>query len=288
MALAMGKFNELEVLRKTDFSYILFDGETEVFLHLNQAKGELEIGSTVRVFMYFDNQRRKTATMNEPTIDLKTPGFVKVVGVNPHLGVFLDIGLIKDLLLSRDDLPFKKKEWPAVGDTLFCKMKVTKNQLSAKLVTRYDIRKYLNPETELIEGEFYKAYCVFIAEEGVVFTTKDGHYIFVYYKHIRKSYRLGEEANVRITLAKVDKKYNGTLIEQKELMLTKDSLIIKEYLERHDGIMMITDKSSPEEIAEKFNMSKAAFKRAIGTLYKEKIVVLKSDHTALIKPVEKN
>ena len=62
VALAMGKFNELEVLRKTDFSYILFDGETEVFLHLNQAKGELEIGSTVRVFMYFDNQRRKTAT----------------------------------------------------------------------------------------------------------------------------------------------------------------------------------------------------------------------------------
>lgn len=287
MALAMGKFNELQVIRETDFSYILSDGETEVFLHKNQANKELEMDEMVSVFLYFDNQRRITATMNEPTVDLKTPAFVKVVGVNPHLGVFLDIGLIKDLLLSRDDLPFKKKEWPQIGDTLFVKMKATKNQLTAKLITRYDIRKYLEPKTELIEGEFYSAYCVFIAEEGVVFTTKEGHYIFVYYKHMRKTYRLGEKASVKITLAKVDKKYNGTLIDQKELMLTKDALTIKEYLEKHDGEMSITDKSSPDEINELFNMSKAAFKRAIGTLYKEKLVSLSSDKTTLIKPVEK-
>lgn len=287
MALAMGKMNELEIIREADISYILSDGTEEIFLHKKQTIGEVEVGDTIEVFLYFDNQRRITATMSKPTIDLKTPGFCKVVGVNARLGVFVDIGLIKDLLLSRDDLPHKKSEWPAEGDTLFVKMKSTRNQLTAKFISRYEIRKYLSPKTELIEGEFYNAFCVFIAEEGVVFTTTEGHYIFVYYKHMRKTYRLGELANIKIAIAKVDKKYNGMLVEQKEIMLSKDSIYIKGYLERAGGCMPFTDKSDPEEITQRFHMSKSAFKRALGTLYKEKVITLKADSTCLIKPIEK-
>jgi len=287
MALVLGEINELEVIRETDFSYILSDGESEIMLHFKQLDGEVEIGDKVSVFLYYDNQRRITATMKIPYIGIHSPGFVKVVGVNPRLGVFLDIGLIKDLLLSRDDLPFKKSEWPDMGDTLFVRIKSTKNQLTAKIIPRYEIRNYLTPKTELIEGEYYKAYCVFIAEEGLVFTTLEGHYIFVYYKHLRKTYRLGEAAQVKITIAKIDKEYNGTLVDQKEIMLTKDALTIREYLEKHDGCMNLTDKSDPEDIMTTFKMSKAAFKRAIGTLYKEKVVILKADSTCLVKQVEK-
>ena len=69
-------------------------------------------------------------------------------------------------------------------------------------------------------------------------------------------------------------------------MLTKDAAIIKKYLESHKGVMTLTDKSTPEEIDEVFKMSKAAFKRALGTLYKEKVVLLELGTTRLIKPVE--
>ena len=69
-------------------------------------------------------------------------------------------------------------------------------------------------------------------------------------------------------------------------MLTKDAITIKAYLEAHDGKMSITDKSSPEEINEVFKMSKAAFKRGIGSLYKEKKVLLSIDKVTLIKPIE--
>lgn len=286
MALEMGKYNKLTVLRESDLAYILTDGRDEIFLHKRQAEGNLEDGQEVEVFLYYDNQKRITATMNKPKVDTETAAFCTVVGVNPHIGVFLDIGLIKDLLLSRDDLSFKKKEWPEVGDEILIKLKVSKNQLTAKIIPRYDVKKYLTPTTELIEGEGYVAYCVFIAEEGVVFLTKEGHYIYVYYKNLRKSYRLGEKAYVKINKVKLDHKYNGTLILQKELMLSKDAITIKNYLETHGGKMGITDKSTPEEINEVFNMSKAAFKRAIGSLYKEKKVILDQDSTTLIKPVE--
>ncbi len=286
MPLKMGEYNTLTVIREADFSYILSDGITEVFLHKKQASKELEVDEKVEVFLYFDNQKRITATMAKVLVDKTTPNFLTVVGVNNRLGVFLDMGLIKDLLLSRDDLPFIKKEWPAVGDKLFVRLRTSKNQLTAKIIPRYSIREYLTPTTELIEGESYDAYCIYKAEEGFVFTTEEGHTIFVYFKHLRKTYRLGEKAYVKITNCKLDYQYNGMLIERKELMLTKDAETIKKYLEKHNNVMTLTDKSTPEEINETFKMSKAAFKRALGTLYKEKVVSLEAGITRLIKPVE--
>lgn len=286
MALAMGNYNELKVLRESDLAYILSEGEGEIFLHKKQAVGEVKAGDIVRVFLYFDNQKRVTATMREPIIDTEKAAFVDVIDVNEHLGVFLSVGLIKDLLLSRDDLSFKKNEWPQVGDKVFVRMKASKHQLTARIIPRYEIRNYLKPTTELIEGECYDAYCVFIGEEGVVFSTVEGHYIYVYFKNVRKQYRLGEKAYVKIIQVKVGYQYNGTLIEQKEIMLGTDAMVIKEYLEKHGGTVALTDKSTPEEIRAIFTMSKAAFKRAIGTLYKEKVVLLNPDSTSLIKPIE--
>ncbi|MCK5762280.1 MAG: hypothetical protein KAH16_05225, partial [Candidatus Izimaplasma sp.] len=257
MALVMGDYNDLTVIREADFSYILSDGVTEVFLHKKQATNELDIDEKINVFLYFDNQKRITATMNKPYVDKEKPGFLKVVGVNNRLGVFLDFGLIKDLLLSRDDLPFVKKEWPIVGDTIYVRLRVSRNQLTAKIIPRYSIREYLTPTTELIEGESYQAYCIYKAEEGVVFTTKEGHNIFVYFKHLRKTYRIGEEGYVKIINTKLDYKYNGTLIDRKEVMLTKDAEVILKYLEKHNGKMTLSDKSAPVEIDEVFKMSKA-------------------------------
>lgn len=286
MTLAMGDYNTLKVIREADFSYILSNGVTEVFLHKRQTTKDLVVDEDVVVFLYFDNQKRITATMNKPLIDKTTSNFLKVVGVNHRLGVFLDMGLIKDVLLSRDDLSFIKKEWPELGDIIFVRLRVSKNQLTAKIIPRYSIREYLTPTTELIKGESYIVFCVYKAEEGFVFTTEEGHSIFVYFKHVRKVYRLGEKANVKIINCKLDFKYNGTLIDQKEIMLTKDAETIKIYLEAHNGVMDLTDRSDPEYIDAVFKMSKSAFKRALGTLYKEKVVELNKDDTKLIIHVE--
>ena len=284
MALKMGTVNTLEVVREADISYILTDGLEDIFLHKRQAHGELTAGDNVDVFLYYDGQKRITATMNIPTIGFKTPGFCKVVDVNKRLGVFLQIGISKDLLLSRDDLPFKKSEWPEVGDEIFVRLRASRNQLTAKIIPRYDIPQYLKPETELVEKESYTAYVVFFGEEGIALTTKEGHGIYVYFKYIRKNYRLGQEVEVKIINVKPDGTYNGTFIQQKELMISEDALFIKKQLETYHGEMMVTDKSDPQVIYEKFHMSKSAFKRAVGSLYREKIIILTPNSIQLVKP----
>ncbi len=287
MKITIGDYNILEVLRETDIAYLLTNGEDEVFLHKKQATRKLQDGEKIEVFLYYDNQKRATATMKKPSVDLHTAAFVEVVDVNFHLGVFLNVGLIKDLLLSRDDLPFVKKEWPKKGDLLFVKMKASKNQLTAKIIPRYEVVNMLKPQTELELDETYDAYCIYKTEEGVVFITKEGHYIYVYFKHMRKIYRLGEKAQVKITINKGDYRYNGTLIEQKELMMSKDAEYIMKYLNSVGGEMPFTDKTDSEKIQEVFRMSKNAFKRALGTLYKEKAIELHPDKTSLVQPLEK-
>lgn len=281
MALKLGQMNVLEVVRETDIAYVLTDGFEEVFLHKRQANGLLNDQDKIEVFLYYDNQRRITATMTKPTIDANTPAFCEVVDTNSRLGVFLHMGIQKDLLLSRDDLPFKKSEWPIEGDQIFTKIKVSKNQLSAKIINRYDLHNYIKPTVELLENQEVEAIVLFFAEEGIVLSTKEGHLIFVYHKHIRRQYRLGEQTTVKIINVKQNFQYNGTMIQQKELMMDSDGEIIVNYLKLHKGIMEITDKSSPDKILETFKMSKKSFKRAIGKLYKEKVITIHEDSIEL-------
>lgn len=288
MSLKIGMINTLEVERETEISYILTDGYEEAFLHKRQATKPLEEKEKVEVFLYFDNQKRITATMNKPIVDTVTPAFLEVVDVNPRLGVFLNMGIQKDLLLSRDDLPYKKSQWPQKGDFILSRIKVSKNQLSSKIINRYDMHKYIKPDYELEKDQSYQAIILFFADEGIVLSTKEGHLIFVYNKHIRNEYRLGEVISVKIINIKPNYQYNGTLIEQKELMIDDDSKRILDYLEQNDGLMNITDKSDPALILRTFNMSKSAFKRALGKLYKEKLVKLHKDYTELSKDTIEN
>ncbi len=281
MALHMGDYNELEVIRETHYAYILSDGEEEAFLHRKQTTRKLDLHEHVRVFLYYDGKKRVTATMNAPVVDQTRAAFCKVVEVSYRLGAFVDIGLVKDLLLSKDDLPFLKNEWPEVGDMLFVTMRVAKNQLTARLISRYEVKDHLIPAQPLKEGDTVTAYNLYKAEEGNVFFTAEGHYVFVYFKHMRKTYRLGEKTDITITIAKDDGTYNGTIIDQKETMIDKDAQRILDYLRENGGSMSYTDRTDPAVIQRVFHMSKSAFKRALGSLYKQQLIVLESTKTKL-------
>lgn len=158
--------------------------------------------------------------------------------------------------------------------------------MTAKVLNRYDIHNFLQPKEELEVGKTYEAYNVHKTEEGNVFFTEEGHYIYVYFKHMRKIYRIGEKAEVKITIDKSNYQYNGTLIEQKELMFDGDKEIILNYLKQNSGVMNYTDKSSAEDVVATFKMSKKAFKRALGALYKDKLVLLEKEQTFLAKDID--
>lgn len=275
----IGRMNALKVLRETDIAYLLTDNIHEVFLHKKEALKVYEPGETIDVFLYVDNLGRTTASTRVPHVTLANASFLQVVNVHYDYGVFLDNNLVKDLLLSKDDLPFILKEWPQPGDMIFVTMKEKKGLLFAKIVGRKQIAQHFPDVSPLVEGDKTKAYVQFLIEEGIVCFTLAGQEIFVHHNNTRQKYRLGEEVYPRILKQNESKEYVGSLIDQKESMIEPDSKRILDYLELHHGEMRLTDKSTPEEIQNTLKMSKSAFKRALGALYKSGLVELLPDKT---------
>ncbi|XFA99209.1 S1-like domain-containing RNA-binding protein [Candidatus Izemoplasma sp. B36] len=278
----LGKINTLKVLRESDIAYVLTDGLVEVFLHKKEAKKPYLDGEDIDVFLYSDNQGRVTASTKEPLIQLNEVKMLEVVSVNERYGAFLYYGMVKDLLLSLDDLPNDSRDWPKPGDFVMVEMINKKDHLYGHIIGRKQITDHFPDAYKIADNETVEANVMYLIDNGLVCFTKDGHEIFIHKNNYRERYHIGQLVKPKILKQNPSDEYVGTLIEQKEIMLEKDALRILDYLERNNGIMKYTDKSNAEEIQQVFHMSKSAFKRALGSLYRAKKVILNKENTKKI------
>jgi len=279
MSLKIGEINSLTVNRKTDIGYMLESDTEQVFLHFNESNHEeLKKGDIVSAFLYYDQKARLAATLKMPHITISKPGFLRVSAVHEELGVFLDMGISKELLLSFEDLPYDHDLWPKVDDILYVIIKI-KSRFVAKIASKEEVK--IIPLNELKLMDTIEARVQKIGKEGINLLTEEGHFIFVHHSNLKEKYRLGQLLNCKVTF-KSEKGYTGFLGLQKEKLIYDDANIILSHLIRH-GDLNLTSDSSPEEIKETFDMSKKAFKRALGTLYKDRKIDFVDNKTILVK-----
>ena len=273
--LKIGEIGKFIVKRETDISYTLSPDDIHltnyVFFFFFQATRKLKIGEKIEAFLYYDQKKRLCATMEKPLITTKKLGFVEVVNICDG-GVFVNIGIAKDILLSNDYLPNNKLAWPKVSEKLPCILKAKKDQLVAKIINKDDL-KNLKIEPLSTRKKVTDTVCRLLSD-GIGLYTNTFQYIYVHKSMMRKKYHLGEIVDVDIININKDGEANGSFIKQKELARFDDSKIILNYLETMGGIIHLGNASSPEEIKKFFPMSKSAFKRAVGALYKDKIIVV--------------
>ncbi|WP_144527824.1 S1 RNA-binding domain-containing protein [Peribacillus simplex] len=264
---------ELEVERKADFGWFLTDGSEDVLLHHNEmSEGtELELGDEVTVFIYHDKQARLTATMKIPEIQIDQYGWAEVVNVKRKLGVFVDIGLSKDILVSLDDLPNIDRLWPEVGDRLYVSLKTDRHdRLFGKLATEDVIQEIAvtaplkGVRNTSIKGNVYRLLMV-----GSFFISQEGYRCFIHESERKEEPRLGELVEGRVIDSKEDGTLNVSLIPFKQDLMGEDADVIFTYLMNRGGAMPYGDKTPPDDIKFHFGLSKGAFKRALGKLMKE-------------------
>ena len=277
----LGKINRLEIKREADISYILTDGVQEIFLHKKEAERPYQIGEEIDVFLYDDNLSRVTASTKPPSIMKDEVACLEVVSSDYNYGAFLYYGMVKDLLLTIDDLPKSHRLWPKPGDKIFVTMKEKHGRLFARLLTRYELFSQFYPEEDLEIGKEYPTRNIYYLDNGIICFTEQGHEIFIHKNNYRDLPRIGQQVHVKIISKNESGNYSGSLIANKELMLDKDANIIYQYLLDNFGEMKYTDKSDPDEISKVFRMSKAAFKRALGYLKKENRVELLKEKTIM-------
>lgn len=282
--LQAGMTLEMTVSRQTEIGYFLRAGKDEVFLHMNEAHGRLHTDDEIEVFLYHDHENRLAATMDLPYVGMGEYGWLEVVDVSPRMGVFLDNGINKDLLLFIDDLPKLNDEWPRVGDRLLVALKRDKlGRLLAKPVTENEISKIsvladMSMKNKQVEGTVYK-----VIQAGAFMLTEEEHILFIHRDEMTERLRLGQSLACRVSFVREDGRLNGSMRERKEVKYGEDADRLLAYMINRDGAMPYTDDTQADVVRDKFNMSKSSFKRALGKLMKERRVVQADGWTRLIQ-----
>jgi uncharacterized protein len=266
----VGHVIRLAVARESEFGYFLTDGTEDVLMHKNEASKHYSLEDTVTVFLYTDSNGRITATDTLPLVTVGKYEWLKVIDTQPGLGIFLDMGIHKDLLLGEEDLPAKKEVWPSVGDLLYVTIRVNKNsRLYAKLATDPIMEEKAESADEKAFNKNVHGYIYRTAKVGSWVFTAEGYKGFIHESQRETEPRLGEKVEGRVIDVKMDGTINVSLLPRKQDIQDTDADRIYQYLLSRDGAMPYGDKSLPEDISERFNLSKAAFKRALGKLMKE-------------------
>jgi uncharacterized protein len=290
MSLIAGTTVELVVAREVaPYGYFLSDGEEEVLLPFPELVGDkLKVGNKVEVFIFFDSEDRICATMKKPYIQLDEMKRLVVADVHPRLGCFLEIGLGRQLLLPLSELPEKLEFRPIPGDEVHVYMTLDKSgRQIAKLATEEQLSEltFDAPATwrnTWVEGWVTKSLQMgsfVIADGGVV---GFGVYGLIPSTERTENLRLGQRVKARVTFIREDGRMNLSMKHQKEVGRVEDADLLLAFIkERPNGAMPYSDATEAEIIKNRFNMSKSAFKRAVGKLMREGIVVQDGNWTYL-------
>ncbi|KDE32359.1 S1 RNA-binding domain-containing protein [Bacillus altitudinis] len=270
----------LQIDNEMEYGYFLTDGEDSVLLHRSEMTEDIGDRDEVEVYLYVDHEERLAATMKIPKINAHTYDWVEVVDVVEGMGAFVDIGLSKDALVATEHLPPFEEAWPKKGDKLYCMLKVTSyGRMFAKPATEDVISELFTeaPETLMnkeITGTIYR-----LIATGSFMLTDTGVRGFIHRTERKEEPRLGSTVTGRVIAVKEDGTVNVSLLPRKQDALSVDAEEILTYMRTRNGAMPFGDKSDPEDIRERFQMSKAAFKRALGHLMKNDLVYQKEGWT---------
>jgi predicted RNA-binding protein (virulence factor B family) len=262
----LGEFQELRIVKSTEHGVYLQDVDcnidAKVLLPKNQVEESFKKGDIINVFIYKDSMDRLIATTTTPLITLGGLATLKVTQVN-NVGAFLDWGLAKDLLL-----PYKEQSYPVkVDDEVLVSMYIDKSNRLCATTKVYDVLRTDSPyqKDDMVEGIVYDT-----SDEFGVFVAVDNQYsALIPKKEVFGKMRVGQTVKARVTAVKADGKLDLSVRDKIPAQMDKDANLIWTRLQEYGGSVPFTDKADPEVIKREFNLSKNAFKRAVGRLLKE-------------------
>lgn len=262
----LGKMHKMEVVRKTHNGFYLNwkkeKDKNDVLLTENQAPQEIKTGEEIEVFVYRDDEGSMIATVKRPKLLLGELSVLKVVDTT-SFGAFLNWGLEKDLLL-----PVKEQVCKVVKDRSYLVGLFVndKGRLCATMKI-YDLLSASSPykENDRVHGTIYNIN----QNLGAFVAVDDKYHGLILNNELYGNYAIGDKVEVRIKKVRPDGKMELSLRQEAYNEIESDAQQILERLKMSDGTLLLNDNSAPEHIKAELNMSKRAFKRAVGRLLRE-------------------
>ncbi|MEJ2213398.1 MAG: S1-like domain-containing RNA-binding protein [Gammaproteobacteria bacterium] len=276
--LSIGKQNYLQIIQSSEHGVYLDAGkQTRVLLPGKYLPKGFQVGDWLEVFVYYDSEDRLIATTRKPLAEVGQFAYLSVVDVN-KTGAFLDWGLEKDLLV-----PFQEQYKRLIkGKSYTVYLYLDKKTKRITATTKLDSKL-----TESNEGHFKKQDEVDIliwrqTDIGYSVIINNRYQGLLYKNELFRTVKYGEKLKAFIKDIRQDDKIDVTLNKSKKQAYEELPEKILRYLESNNRVSSITDKSSPEEIYAEFAVSKANFKRAVGSLYKARKIQLEPGQIKLL------
>ena len=273
----IGKNNSLEVLRQVDFGFYLGDDEdNDVLIPQKYVTEDLKIGDNIDVFIYKDSEDRIIATTLEPYARVDEFAYMEVKDVN-STGAFLEWGLEKDLLV-----PFREQSGNVqVGHWIF--VYVYFDPRTERIAASMKITEFVEKEEiDLVEKQEVNLLIGRKTDIGYNVIINHLYEGLIYDNEIFKKVSPGDRTTGFVKKIRPDKKIDIGLEKEGYDGVEPNAGVVLENLRFNGGFLSLNDKSDPNEIKEQLGMSKKIFKKAIGGLYKEKVIRIEDDGIYLI------
>jgi len=275
----IGRINTLKVVKKVDFGLYLDGGEAgEILLPNRYIPTNWKVGESLDVFIYRDSEDRMIATSERPYAMVGEFACLQVISVS-RVGAFLDWGLPKDLLLPFSEQIHEVEEGKRYVVSIYLDEQSDRITASAKL----DDFLYDESDNDFEVGEAVE---IFIANKtalGYKAIVNHSHWGLLHHHEVIAPLKRGTTLSGFIKNIRDDGKLNLALYIKGRDKTDDAVATIMQTLKQHAGFLPVTDKSSPEEIREHFNLSKGMYKKAVGSLYKRKHIMIDSNGITLLK-----
>ncbi len=274
----LGRSYKLKVVKAVDFGFYLDAMELgEVLLPTKYAPADLTAGDTIQVFLYLDSNGLPVATTQTPKVEVGQFAYLRVVE-NTDVGAFLDWGLDKDLLV-----PFAEQHRPMVEGKSYL-VYVYIDDTDGRIVASSKIDKFLDDDRPHRYKPHQEVDLIIANSTDLGFKAiiNHSHWGVLYKNEVFQRLSFGQSIKGFIQRIRPDGRIDLTL-QSGKLSRDKNAETILDYLKQQNGFAPVHDKSSPREIEELFGISKGAFKKAIGGLYKQRLIVIEKDGIRLME-----
>lgn len=272
MSIELGKFNTLEVVKEVDFGMYLDGGEQgEILLPTRYVPEDCKVGDWLTVFLYLDIDERLIATTLTPLVQVGEFACLEVNWVNEY-GAFLNWGLMKDLFV-----PFREQKMKMqVGREYVVYAYV--DEESYRIVASAKVDRYLSKEIPTYQpGDEVNILIWQKTDLGFKAIIENQFSGLLYDSEVFRDIYTGDKMKAYIKQVRPDGKID--LILQKTGFKHVDdfSVTLLQYIKDHGGSIPFHDKSDAADIYDEFGVSKKTFKKAVGDLYKKRLIIITED-----------
>ncbi len=273
----LGKYSTLEVVKQLDFGAYLNAGDFgQVLLPKKFIPEGTDVGSKVKVFLYLDSNDMLIATTQRPRTQVGQFAYLKAISTG-KVGAFLDWGLDKDLLL-----PFAEQN-KRVEEGRSYIVYTHLNHVDERIVASMKIDKYLDKtKPDYQNGQEVKLLIAGKSDLGYKAIVEDKHWGLIFYNDVFQPLTVGRKMKGFIKRVRPDGKIDLALQKADKQSFDKHTNTVLIKLKQADGFLPLGDKSDPELIYKEFSFSKKIFKKAIGSLFKAKLIKIENDGIHLI------